>query len=73
MSIEDRIIEANQKFEQAKAERDNHIQQAEDLLVEMTKLQGEFRILQELKAERAALNPTEDPAIITATPEKAKK
>lgn len=48
MDIEQRIKEAEQKFEQFTKDRDGHLKAAEDILTEMTKLQGEWRVLQDL-------------------------
>lgn len=48
MSLEDRILEAESKFKQLDEQRQTYIKGAEDCLTEMTKLQGEWRVLQEL-------------------------
>jgi len=57
MTIENRIAEAEQKFEQLKSQRDELLRQAEELLTEMTKLQGEYRVLIELKNDTTLSEP----------------
>jgi hypothetical protein len=54
MNIEERLRESEKQFEQKKTERDQHLQVAEDCLLEMTKLQGEYRVLQELSLDQPA-------------------
>lgn len=51
MDIDSRIAAANQKFNTKNQERDEHLKQADECLTEMTKLQGEWRLLQELKEQ----------------------
>lgn len=58
MDIQERIVETEQKFEQKKSEREQHLQTAEELLVELTKLQGEWRLLKEL-SETKVTEPQE--------------
>lgn len=50
MNIAERILESERQFEAAKERREQHLQAAEEELSEMTKLQGEWRVLQELLA-----------------------
>lgn len=54
MDITARITQAEQKFNTLQQEREQHLKSAEDCLTEMTKLQGEFRVLQELKPSKKA-------------------
>lgn len=58
MNIDARIAVAEQKFETKSQEREQLIKQAEEALLEMNKLQGEYRLLQELKAEQNEQAPT---------------
>jgi hypothetical protein len=51
MTIQERIRESEQKFNELQAIREQHIKQAEEELQEMTKLQGEWRVLKQLEAE----------------------
>lgn len=51
MDIESRIADVEQKFNTKQGERDELLKQAEECLVEMNKLQGAYRLLQDLKAE----------------------
>lgn len=74
MNVRDRIIESEQKFELKKQEREQHIQAAEECLTEMAKLQGEWRLLQEMLQEqqnKKELN--QEATTITAEPEKEGK
>lgn len=43
-----RLQVAEQNFSQKQAEREQHLRLAEECQTEMTKLQGEYRVLQEL-------------------------
>lgn len=52
MTIATRIKEAEQKFNTKEQERQTHLKLAEECLTEMTKLQGEWRLLQDLKTEK---------------------
>lgn len=51
MTLESRIAEAEQKFNTKQAEREQLLKQAEEVLTEMTKLQGEWRVLNEIKED----------------------
>ncbi len=42
---------ATQKFEEQKEQREQHLRAAEENLSEMTKLQGEYRVLEELSKQ----------------------
>ena len=53
MDIPARITVCEQKFEQLKGEREQHIQTSNNLLEEMNKLQGEWRLLQEFLKMRS--------------------
>lgn len=57
MDIEQRLRESEQRFEQKKAERDQYLQTADECLTEMTKLQGEYRLLQQLLNEQFEKEP----------------
>jgi hypothetical protein len=52
MNIEERLRESERQFEDKKSEREQHLQLADECLTEMTKLQGEYRVLQELLNEK---------------------
>lgn len=55
MNIQDRIKQVEQTFNTKQAERQQHLDAAEGLLVEMTKLQGAFAELTDLlKADEEA-------------------
>lgn len=73
MTIQDRIKETEQKFEQQKAllqEQDTIIKNAEaasvEIRTEMAKLQGEFRLLKNLD------EPNKKAGVIEAVPEEKK-
>lgn len=51
MTISERIHISEQKFESKKTEREQHLVGAEECLIEMNKLQGEWRLLQELESD----------------------
>lgn len=51
MTIADRKLEATRRFDELKEQRENLLKQAEDCLTEMTKLQGAYRLLEELETE----------------------
>lgn len=70
MTIQERISESEQKFEQQKSIRQQHLDAAEECLVEMNKLQGEWRLLQELLKEEPKKG-SKKAAVIDAVPEKA--
>lgn len=54
MDIKKRLEEVTQKFEQLKTEREHHLGTAEENLTEMTKLQGEWRLLTDMQDEEKA-------------------
>lgn len=60
MIIAERKLETEQKFNTKQAEREQHLKNAEECLTEMTKLQGEYRVLEEL--EDAEKQPKVDKA-----------
>lgn len=72
MTIQERITESEQRFEQVKASRESHLKAAEDDLTEMTKLQGEWRVLQELLKEEKPKKPNKHATVIDAVPEEVK-
>lgn len=58
MDIDARIAESEQKFNTKQAERDEFLRQAEECSTEMTKLQGEWRVLQEFKEAQSKDEPS---------------
>lgn len=75
MDIDNRIEEATQKFENLKEQRNKLLSDAEEILSEMTKLQGEYRVLVELQ-ENSKVKKAEvidEANTIVAKPEKEKK
>lgn len=66
--IEDRIVSTHQKFDELAAKRNALIKEANELLSEMNRLEGEFRVLNDLKD-----TPQEDPNTITAIPDEEAK
>ena len=70
MDIQARLIEAEQKFNTKKEERENHLKAAQDRLEEMCKLQEEHRLLKELEASvEPEPEPTVESNIIDVTTE----
>lgn len=69
MQLENRIIETKQKFEEKQSERDGYLKQADLCMQEMHRLQGEYRVLVELKDNQKPDKAT----TITATQAKEKK
>lgn len=51
MTLDSRIADVEQKFNTKSAEREQLLKQADECLTEMTKLQGEYRVLQELREQ----------------------
>jgi hypothetical protein len=68
MNIQERITVSEQQFEAAKARRDEHLRAAEEELSEMTKLQGEWRVLQELLADQSK-KVNKKATVVEAVPE----
>lgn len=60
MGISERVLEADRKFKAHQQERERLLQQADEYLIEMHKLQGEWRVLKELEEEKQP--PDADPA-----------
>ncbi len=58
-----------QKFEQTKQQRDSFIQQSNELLEELNKLQGEYRLLQQMISEQKPNKANKKVEAIEATPE----
>lgn len=69
MDIKKRIEVAEQKFEEQKTKREELIKQAEDCLTEMTKLQGEWRVLQDLLPKNS--KKTNKANVIDVVPEES--
>lgn len=70
MTIEARISEAEQKFNTKQAEKDNYLKLAEECQTEMTKLQGEWRVLNELLEVVSEPDPA---SVVEVKPERKKK
>lgn len=70
MDIEQRILESEAKFEQTKFSHEQHLKAAEDDLTEMTKLQGEWRVLNELR--NVPKKKSKQATVIDAVPETEK-
>lgn len=68
MTIQERLEATQLRYDQAQTERNSHVQQANDLLTEMTKIEGEFRVLQELANEKE-VKPNKKATAIEAVPE----
>lgn len=49
MDIKQRLELATQKYDQKSEERQQHLASAEECMTEMTKLQGEYRLLNEIQ------------------------
>lgn len=52
MDIKDRIAATEKKFEEINAKRKSSLKEAEQYLMELTKLQGEWRVLNEMVDEQ---------------------
>lgn len=72
MTLEARIAEAEQKFNIKDKERQEHLKLAEECLTELTKLQGEWRVLQDLIGEKNSSKVTKKATVIEAVPEETK-
>jgi hypothetical protein len=77
-TLQDRIVKSEQDFNQQKQRRDQLLQEADLCLVEMNKLQGEYRVLQELlEAENTKPDTPKKVSskanTVTATPESESK
>lgn len=66
MNLVDRIAQAEQTFELKKNEREDHLAKASECAEEMNKLQGEWRVLNELLAAEKAKKPNKKAAVIEA-------
>lgn len=60
MTIEQRIKEAEQKFSDMEKKKSGATRVAEECLSEMTKLQGEWRVLQDLLQEGNSAKASDD-------------
>ena len=70
MTIQERILESEQKFNEQQQQREQHLKAAEECQLEMTKLQGEWRVLQELSVETGEpKKPNKKATTIEAVPE----
>lgn len=67
MTLDERIAETEQKFNTNSEKRDSHVKAADECLTEMTKLQGEWRILNALKDDAV------DPSVEVINAGKSKK
>lgn len=66
------MIETEKLYEQKKAERNSHIEIADEILEEMTRLQGEYRLLQKMEKESLEQPKTVSKSKKTATTEAEK-
>lgn len=69
MTLKDRILEAETKFNQVQTERNELLAKAEELLVELNRLQGEHRVLQEL-VDSEDTKPNKKATVIEAVADK---
>lgn len=60
-NLQDRISESTEKFNQQQAQREEYLKAAEDCQIEMTKLQGEYRVLKELEEDEVAATESKKP------------
>lgn len=70
MDIKQRIKLAEQKFDQEQKQREEHLKTADACLVEMNKLQGEWRVLQDL-LQKDSKKTNKKATVIDAVPEEA--
>lgn len=80
MTIQERLASSQQRFDQEKLLRNEQLAiskdaeaRAEEHFLEMTKLQGEYRLLQEMLADEATIDPekvNKQATVIEAVPEK---
>lgn len=68
MDIQSRIEQSEQKFKEQQEIREQHLKSAEECLTEMTKLQGEWRVLQDLLPKK----PNKKANTIDVVPEETK-
>ena len=73
MDYDNLIRESEQKFEDLKMRRESLIKDAEEVLTEMTKLQGEWRLLNKLKEEPKEVKANKKANVIEAVPEEVTK
>lgn len=62
MNLEERKRIAKQQFNKLEVLRNDHLKQAEDCLTEMNRLQGEYRLLDNLIAEEKAAEMEDEEA-----------
>lgn len=67
--LQERVKQCEQKFGEVKARQQQLTKEAEEAATELVKLQGEWRLLQELLGNSSQLNATEDPNTVTVVPE----
>lgn len=67
--LQERLKQCEQRFEQVKAEQQQHAKAAEEAALELVKLQGEFRLLQDLLGNDNTEQVAGDPNTISAVPE----
>lgn len=66
--LQERVKQCERKFEEVKAEQQQHAKAAEEAATELVKLQGEWRLLQDMLGNTDK-QPAEDPSTITVDPE----
>ena len=67
MTIQDRILQVEQKFKTKQSEREQHLKNAESCLEEMHRFQGQYSLLSEMQEEE---KPVDEASTITAEPAK---
>jgi len=73
MNIEDRILESTTKFNEQKEQREQHLAAADECLTEMNRLQGEYRVLTDLRSQESSSQEADPALTVTAKPEKVAK
>ena len=59
MTIEERIKKAQDNYDRLQIERQQHLDAATEKLTEMSKLQGEYRVLSEILEDKSKDEPQE--------------
>lgn len=73
MTLDQRIADVEQRFNTKQVERDNLIKQSEECSTEMTKLQGEWRLLHQLKEQSEPKTSDQEPTVEVVDEGKSKK
>lgn len=64
MTIQERIEASEQQFEKLKADREDLLKQADTITTELTKLQGEWRVLIDIRDTEIVKKPNKKAATI---------